>query len=102
LTLGRQSYSEAELLTILKTPTRADASLILAKQLIAAKLNIANGSNPAPISDALTDADALLTAFEGKLPYGVTSSSTAGKAMLSDAATVDNYSSGKLTEGCTP
>src|SRR5260370_21663997 len=69
LTLGSQSYSEAELLTILKTSTTGDASLILAKQLIAAKLNVANGSNPAPISDTLADADALLAAFEGELPY---------------------------------
>src|SRR5262249_61362924 len=51
LTLGGQNYSQTELLTILNTPVgagrNADASLILADQLIAAKLNIANVSNPA-------------------------------------------------------
>src|SRR5437016_831768 len=46
LTLGSQTYVQAQLLTILTTPVRGDASLVLADQLIAAKLNIAHGSNP--------------------------------------------------------
>src|SRR5712692_10584393 len=50
LTLGSQTYTQAQLLTILTTPVRGDASLILADQLIAAKLNIANGSDPASVS----------------------------------------------------
>jgi hypothetical protein len=45
LTLGRQTYTQAELLALFDTPPRGDASVILAQQLIAAKLNIANGSN---------------------------------------------------------
>jgi hypothetical protein len=44
LTLGSQRYTQVELLTILDTPVRGDASLILAHQLIAAKLNIAGGT----------------------------------------------------------
>lgn len=47
LALGSQTYTHAELLRILRTSTgsgtKADASLILGDQLIAAKLNIANG-----------------------------------------------------------
>jgi hypothetical protein len=39
--------------------------------LIAAKLNIANGSDPAPISSTITRADSLLSGFSGKLPYNV-------------------------------
>ena len=46
LTLGGQTYNKTDLLNILGTPigkgTKADASLILADQLIAAKLNIEN------------------------------------------------------------
>jgi len=48
LTLGSQNYTAAELLAILNTSSNSDASLILARQLIAAKLNIFNGSNAAP------------------------------------------------------
>src|SRR5215510_11568043 len=49
LTMGSQAYTQAELLALFDTPPSDDASVILAHRLIAAKLNIANGSNPAPI-----------------------------------------------------
>src|SRR5262249_48326400 len=38
MTLGGQTYNKTELLTILNTPIRGDASLILADQLISPKL----------------------------------------------------------------
>src|SRR5439155_20205262 len=107
LTLGSQSYTQAELLTILSTPvgtgTKADASLILADQLIAAKLNIAAGSDPAPVSSTIAHADSLLSAFGGnKLPYKVKTSSAIGKMMVSDANTLNSYNNGLLTLVCTP
>src|SRR6266487_5433269 len=72
VTLGSQSYLKTELLIILNTPIgsgkNADASLILADQLIAAKLNVANGSDPAPVSSTITHADSLLSGYSGKLP----------------------------------
>ena len=34
-------------------------------------LNIANGSDPTPVSSTITHADSLLSAFSGKLPYKV-------------------------------
>ena len=44
LELGSQSYSKAELRGVLTVSDwKADASLILAGELIAAKLNLANG-----------------------------------------------------------
>ena len=46
-------------------------SLILAHQLIASKLNLANGSDPAPVIGTIDQADALLSRFAGKLPYKV-------------------------------
>ncbi len=62
--LGSQTYSKAELLTILRTRVgagpKADASLILADQLIAAKLNIANGVDGTPVASTIADADAVL------------------------------------------
>ncbi|MBI4641609.1 MAG: hypothetical protein HY731_12995 [Candidatus Tectomicrobia bacterium] len=39
---------------------KGNASVILAYQLIAAKLNIANGSDPTPVTATITAADNLL------------------------------------------
>jgi hypothetical protein len=101
LMLGSQTYTKAELLAILNTPSGGDASIILAKQLIAAKLNIAAGSNPGPISSTITHADSLLSMFSGKLPYHVAPSSNIGQMMVSDGSTVDNYNNGHLTPHCS-
>ena len=106
LTLGGQTYTQADLVTIRTTPVGsealADASLILAHQLIAAKLNIANGSDPAPISSRIAAADALLSGFTGKLPYGVKPPSVTGQAMVNNANTLNNYNNGQLTPNCIP
>jgi hypothetical protein len=102
LTLGSQTYSQTELLTLLNTPVRGDASLILADQLIAAKLNLANGADPTPISATIADADRLLSGFTGKLPYHVPPSSATGQAMVDDATVLESYNNGELTPECTP
>jgi YVTN family beta-propeller protein len=102
LTLGSQTYTQAELLTLFHTPPRGDASVILAHQLSAAKLNIANGSNPAPISSTIADADKLLSQFFGKLPYNVRTSSAIGQQMVNDANVLDRYNNGDLTPDCRP
>jgi hypothetical protein len=60
LTIGGETYNQAELLQILTTPPRGDATYLLARQLIAAKLNIANGSDPTDIAQVIADADAWL------------------------------------------
>jgi hypothetical protein len=107
LVLGSQTYSKTELLNILKTRVgsgpKADASLILADQLTAAKLNIANGSDPAPVSSTITHADSLLSAFGGnKLPYKVKTSSAIAQMMVNDGTTLGNYNNGLLTPVCSP
>jgi len=102
LTLGSQTYTQAELLALFDTPPQGDASLILAHQLIAAKLNLANGALPTPISPTISDADHLLSGFAGKLPYHVRPSSATGQAMVQDANVLDSYNNGALTPGCTP
>jgi hypothetical protein len=101
LILGSQTYTKMELLNILNTPVGGDASLNLADQLIAAVLNILNGSDPTPIS-TITHADSLLSMFSGKLPYHVRPSSAIGQMMVSDANTLYNYNNGLLTPGCSP
>jgi hypothetical protein len=103
LTLGSQTYTQTELLAILTTPSTGDASLILAKQLIAAKLNIASNTVQVPaVTAAITDADSLLSGFSGKLPYHVAPSSTTGQLMVSDATVLDIYNNGQLTPICIP
>lgn len=97
----RHSYTKTELLAILNSPGGGDASVTLAIQLIGAKLNIANYSDPAAISATITAADNLLKAYTGKLPYGVKTSTAAGKPMLQAAATLEQYNKQLLTPNCT-
>jgi hypothetical protein len=87
-----------QLLAILNTPDHGDASIILAKQLIAAKLNIAAGSDPTPIAGTIATADGLLDGCV--LPCNVKPSSTLGMQMTAAAAILDNYNNGLLTPGC--
>ena len=91
MTLGTQTYTQTELLRILRTSVgsgrNADASLILADQLIAAKLNIANGSDPAPVTQHY-DRCGRRAFPTGKLPYRVRPNTTNGRRMVSDAETL--------------
>jgi hypothetical protein len=60
LTLGTVAYTTSELLSIYGAPVAGNGLISLAHQLIAAKLNIANGANPSAISGSITAADALI------------------------------------------
>jgi len=103
LILGSQSYKKSELKQILAASgNKTDASLPLASQLVAAKFNLAHGSNPTPVSSTIDDADALLSRFPGKLPYNVNPSSRPGRAMVRDATMLSDYNRGDLTPDCTP
>jgi len=85
---------------ILNSASAGDMSLVLARQLITAKLNVLNFASPVPIFNTLNDGDKQLAGFTGKLPCGVKSNSPAGQAMSNDANTLQNYNSGGLTSGC--
>jgi uncharacterized delta-60 repeat protein len=102
LVLGNQTYSKAELLSLLGLTSQTDASVTLARQLIAAKLNIASGSDPTPVVSAIADSDAVLSGYSGKLPYKVKSSNTNGQVMVANAIILTNYNQGLLTPICTP
>jgi hypothetical protein len=60
LQLGNVTYTQEQLLAILREPVRGNGLLILAKQEIAAKLNIANGADGSCIQQTLADGDALI------------------------------------------
>ncbi len=102
ITLGDQTYTKSEALAILRSSTTGDASIILARALIAAILNTANGSDPTPICSALGQANALLSGFGKKLPYAVKPSSPTGQAMTNAAGILDSYNNGLLTRRCRP
>ena len=63
LTLGTVTYQAAELMAILDDPARGNGLVILVHQLIAAKLNIANGADPSAVQQAITDADNMIGAL---------------------------------------
>ncbi|MFL6499540.1 MAG: hypothetical protein ACJ8LL_02335 [Candidatus Udaeobacter sp.] len=60
LQLGNVTYTQQQLLDILHEPVRGNGLLILAHQLIAAKLNIAAGADPSCIQQTIAEADALI------------------------------------------
>jgi hypothetical protein len=47
-------------MAILDNPAQGNGLVILTHQLIAAKLNIANGADPSAVQQALTDADNMI------------------------------------------
>lgn len=100
LTLGNVTYNQTQLLSILGNSSLGDASVILAKQLIAAKLNIASGSNPLPLGTTIQHADNLLIPG-GTIPQHINTSSATGQAMVGDGAILDKYNNGKVTLDCS-
>jgi hypothetical protein len=60
LTLGAVSYADSQLLQILNHPAQGNGLVTLAHQLIAAKLNIANGADPAAVQQSIIDADSMI------------------------------------------
>jgi hypothetical protein len=81
-----------ELAELLKrSEAGGDASVMMAQQLIAVLLNIANGAVVTPeMTTAINTAQALLTSFEGKLPYNINSHSELGQVMLDARKELDN------------
>jgi hypothetical protein len=60
LTLGSVLYSDLQLLAIFNTPAAGNGLIALAHQLMAAKLNVAAGSDPTAVAAAIAAADALI------------------------------------------
>ena len=60
LALGSVGYDVAQLVAILDTPVKGNGLVALAHQLIAAKLNVANGADASAVAAAIAAADALV------------------------------------------
>lgn len=69
MTLGDGEYGKAGLLWLLHQPSRGDASMTLAHQLIAAKLNSANGAGSPTASSLIEKGDYLLSRYGDRLPF---------------------------------
>ncbi|MCX9079636.1 MAG: hypothetical protein OIN84_16855, partial [Candidatus Methanoperedens sp.] len=91
LTLGAMTYPKDLLLALLGQPTKGDASMILANQLIATRLNIAAGCDPSAIQYAAQTAESLLSGFPGSLPFAIAKKDPRRALMLAAAAQLDAY-----------
>ena len=91
LTIGGVTLTQAELMTIFDTPVRGDMTIILAKHLIAAKLNLIAGAAAGSINTTIADADTFLGANPvGSKPKGA--DKQAGEALKD---TLDAYNNGQ-------
>jgi hypothetical protein len=70
----------------------------LAHQLIAAQLNIDNGTDPTPIQATLADANNLIGS--GIVPEAIAPSSPTGQQMEDDESILDDFNSGGITNAC--
>jgi 6-phosphogluconolactonase (cycloisomerase 2 family) len=101
LTIGGTAYTEAQLATVLKTKTKGDAVLILTRELIAAELNIANGSNGSSVTAVIADANSLLAGINLLAPKDVDTNTVLGQKMVAAAAILESFNEGNLTPNCT-
>jgi hypothetical protein len=95
LTLGGVVYTKAQLLAILGTSPRGDATYILIHQLIAASLNVAEGADPSAVGAALAAADAWLASH----PLGSKPTGPDREAGLALATTLDEFNNGVIGPG---
>jgi cysteine-rich repeat protein len=84
LSLGSHSYTQAQLLSILGMPVKGNGLVSLAHQLIATKLNIAAGADPATVASDVASADALIGALVVP-PVGSGALATSATSTLVDA-----------------
>jgi len=108
LQLGSQVFGSNDLRSILATPVRKDARLILAVQLIAARLSLAAGApdsttSQGPASGVADAASILLVQAGGSLfakGSAVSVNSADGRQMTRLATALEAYARGELTVGC--
>lgn len=111
LTIAGESYNREELLELFDAPTHGDKSLILARQYVAALLNVANGASMAAVASEVLAASAqwMLACKDedGRLPYGISRESDDGEAYPCSKSAkhlsglLDLYNKGKLgTPSC--
>ncbi len=91
--LGTVSYTAAQLMDIFQTPAQGNGLVSLAHQLIATKLNLANGSDPLPLGSTIADADALIG---GQVVPPVGAGSLDPQQTDALTQVLDNFNNGRL------
>jgi hypothetical protein len=100
LTLGTVVYTAEQLLSILQQQVAGNGLVQLAHQLIAAKLNIANGADGTAVASTIAAADTLIGSLVVP-PVGSGSLATSATSALNDV--LDNYNTGVIGPGaCQP
>lgn len=99
LMLGDVSYTDTELCSIFNQPAAGNGLLSLAHQLIAAKLNIANGADGSSINATIASADALIGSLVVP-PVGSDSLPSSATSALTTALT--NFNEGTTGPGHCP
>jgi hypothetical protein len=94
MTLGTVAYSAAQLQSIFAQSASGNGLVALAHQLIAAKLNLANGSDPTNIASTIAAADALI-GNNVVPPVGTDNLPTSSTNSLTDA--LDDYNNGRIS-----
>lgn len=96
LTLGTVAYTDLELQAILDTPAAGNGLVVLAHQLIAAKLNVAKGADDTAVAGAIAAADALIG---GLVVPPVGSGALAPSATAALTNTLASYNEGVIGPG---
>ena len=99
ITIGGVTYTKAEAISWLKTPVKDDMTIAMFYQLVAAKLNVANGCVSGCIEETIINADNWMSDY-GPVGSDVLASSLAWGIVgepLKD--TLDDYNNGLL---CAP
>ena len=96
LKLGNVTYTDLQLLSILSKAPAGNGLITLAHQLIAAKLNVADGADPSAGSAAIAAADALIGA---RVVPPVGSGSLTPAAVSSLVDTLTRYNEGDIGPG---
>ncbi len=100
VTLGERSYAREWLLGLLRAPAHGDARAHLARHLVAARLSLSSGADPAPVREAIARADALLVTAGAPGSPRVRPGTRLGRALLREAAFLAAYDHGRLTRAC--
>jgi hypothetical protein len=90
LTIGGIAYNKTQLLSIFNTSPGGDAKIILAHQLIAAMLNVANGAASTPL---IAQGNALLNGINLLTGPVIDPSSPLGTQMTNVSNQLDTYNS---------
>lgn len=95
ISIGNFKYSQSEAIEILETLPEGDATYVLARHLIATKLNILNGADGTVVASVVVDADAWLTAY----PLGTNPSNPERQVGIDLADILDDYNEGDIGPG---